>query len=309
MKTKQIINSILACFLVTALLVSFQNCGGKLQSSSLSSDGTVDGSSAGGGGDHSAPHIAPVSSSFKPYSPMEFKVNQDVPIASPTYSWSHTLDGVPAACTVAGGNTSSNYIVTCQNNGSLVVKVTVKSAGTPVPMPNFNVTVNGSVIAPPQGLSASFRVPAGTGTQPWNSSSTPIEVYVGQTLTITNDDTIAHQMHTGGNPCAHGSSFAAGASTTCVISSAVNTVTGTNSVYDHIVGSSARIYIVAHNGQALYETYCAGCHMTFASSTKKMATYQEIMLARQNNSTMLGNSGVQGLSAKQIEAIAYALSK
>jgi hypothetical protein len=91
-----------------------------------------------------------------------------------------------------------------------------------------------------------FRIAAGTGNQPWNTIGAPMNVKVGQTLRIINDDTINHRLHTGGQPCGHQpGNMAPGQSYDCVVARAYDGTAGGAPMYDHIVGPSARFYVVA----------------------------------------------------------------
>jgi plastocyanin len=89
-----------------------------------------------------------------------------------------------------------------------------------------------------------FHIAAGTGTAPWNTLANPIVVKIGQTLRFHNDDSIAHELHTAGSPCPHGTrAFNPGETYDCVISSAHEA--GEADIWDHIQGSDAMIYIQA----------------------------------------------------------------
>lgn len=92
-----------------------------------------------------------------------------------------------------------------------------------------------------------FRIKAGTGKSPWNTPAEMVQVKVGQTLRIINDDTITHRMHTGGAPCNHGTNFAPGASFNCVVSKPFDSGTNPGGLYDHIAGPTARFYVKATN--------------------------------------------------------------
>ncbi len=90
-----------------------------------------------------------------------------------------------------------------------------------------------------------FHIKAGTGTAPLNTAADAVNVKVGQTLRLINDDTITHRLHTGGAPCPHGSNFAPGATYDCVITKAIDTVAKPGATYDHISGTTALFYIKA----------------------------------------------------------------
>ena len=90
-----------------------------------------------------------------------------------------------------------------------------------------------------------FHIANGTQKGPWNTAETTVQVKVGQTLRIINDDTIAHLLHTPGKPCPHGSSFGPGKYYDCVIE---NTASPENDIlYDHQFGSTSRFYVRATN--------------------------------------------------------------
>ena len=65
-----------------------------------------------------------------------------------------------------------------------------------------------------------FRIKAGTGRGNWNSEAEKVQIKVGQTLKVINDDSVSHQLHTNGTPCPHGDPIVPGASANCKISSA-----------------------------------------------------------------------------------------
>ena len=50
---------------------------------------------------------------------------------------------------------------------------------------------------------ASFHIRAGTGNNAWNDAATPISMKLGGTVTIYNDDSVTHWVHTNGAPFFH----------------------------------------------------------------------------------------------------------
>lgn len=90
-----------------------------------------------------------------------------------------------------------------------------------------------------------FRIKAGTGTGPWNTEAQIVQVKVGQTLRIVNDDSTPHRLHTNGAPCAHGQNFGPGASFDCKITRAFDSGTSPGGLYDHVAGPTARFYVKA----------------------------------------------------------------
>jgi hypothetical protein len=88
-----------------------------------------------------------------------------------------------------------------------------------------------------------FHIQPGTGRGAWNTKDTAVEVKMGDTLRIINDDSIAHQLHTNGAPCDHGSYMrAAGGSYDCFVEFSLDPDTD-GSLYDHLVGSSAPFWV------------------------------------------------------------------
>lgn len=82
-----------------------------------------------------------------------------------------------------------------------------------------------------------FRIKAGTGSGPWNTANDPIRVRVGQTLTIQNDDSTQHWVHTNLGPFFHPfSGIAPGASESYQINNA-----NSAGVHDHL--TNAPIYM------------------------------------------------------------------
>ena len=67
----------------------------------------------------------------------------------------------------------------------------------PAPMPTPTPAVAATLTL------VEFKIKAGTGSGPWNDANSTIKLSVGQTLKITNDDTVDHLLHTGGAPFAH----------------------------------------------------------------------------------------------------------
>ena len=84
----------------------------------------------------------------------------------------------------------------------------------------------------------------GTGENAWNTPATAVHIKIGQILRIFNDDSVAHYLHTPGNPCPHGSRpFGPGQSYDCAIQSEADSVQ--TFLYDHDYGTDARFYVEA----------------------------------------------------------------
>ena len=91
-----------------------------------------------------------------------------------------------------------------------------------------------------------FRIPAGTGQGPWNTEDAVVEVKVGQTLRIINDDDTPHLLHTSGAPCAHGDDeFKKGEHYDCVITKVADPKV--DRCWDHNFGPKSRFYVRATN--------------------------------------------------------------
>ncbi len=285
--------------LLTLTLFAFQNCSNGFSSSNEASS-TLSSTALG----HGAPHITSLADKMIPNSNLEFKLFEEVALSSASYQWSHQLSGVANACQVISGSTSQNYMVNCKSEGNLKVSVDVLAANSKIVVQDFIIPLVAG--APPVGsLSVTFQIPPGTGNGPWNTATTAIEVYVGQTLTFQNADAIKHQMHTGGKPCPHGTAANPGASFNCVITQAYNSVVS-GGLYDHAAGTAARIYLVAHDGAQLYTQNCMSCHGELTVSQVRNSTYAQIQKALTSIPQM---SNLLKLTPKQIEAISYALSK
>jgi hypothetical protein len=88
-----------------------------------------------------------------------------------------------------------------------------------------------------------FRIAAGTGARPWNSESETLELKVGQTLRLINDDNVPHRLHTNGAPCRHGTAFAPGATFDCQLTRAFDPKAASGPLYDHIAGRRAQFWL------------------------------------------------------------------
>jgi hypothetical protein len=305
---------VIASIAMTAIL--FQNCAKSFQAGTEAQDSA----SLGSTGNHNTPHINPVSAKLEPNTDMEFSVFAEALLPSTSYEWSHTLNG-SASCTLKNGNKATTYIINCAQAGALVVKVTAFEGSTPVVIPNYSLTLSmtppAATPTPAPGatpvagseinLTVNFAIAAGTNSSPWNTTATMVETFVGQTLKITNNDTVVHQYHTNGKPCGHGAAMkASGGTTNCVVSKAYNYATD-GTLYDHNLGTKAAFYMVAYDGAALYTQNCASCHGALASSTKKGAQVSRIKNALGSVSQMSTNANLMKLTQRQIEAISFAL--
>lgn len=296
---------------ITTTSVLYQNCSKQfiLDGKQEATNGNADlGSSAGGpSGDHQAPHITPISAKIEANADIEFSVHTESLLPSASYLWSHTLNGVPTACALKNGDKATNYIINCRQPGTLSVSVVVTEGNVPTSVPPVSVVLPAlPANAVEINLQVDFTIPAGTGSNPWNTMATAVETFVGQTLKITNMDSITHQYHTNGRPCGHGSAMAAGGTTNCVITRAYDYRTD-GVLYDHNLGTRAAFYVVAHDGAALYARNCANCHGALTMSQKAGAKVSAIKNALATVPTMSSNAALTGLTQRQIEAISFAL--
>jgi hypothetical protein len=156
-----------------------------------------------------------------------------------------------AACTLVTGGHSLERNLICTTPG--VVKVNLKAIwpDSDVSVASFTKSIAQVPEAelPPKSDSAKldpdhviFRIKSGTGASAWNSSSNPVQVFVGQTLTIYNDDSTDHRLHTSGSPFAHQvDRIGAHSSSSFVIVSAHSGKA--TDVYDHDSATTAIFYI------------------------------------------------------------------
>lgn len=305
---KQInVKRIASVLLIGGAALLYQNC-----SNGFSTDIMVESSSLAlgskGGPGHEDLHITSNDSQMQVNSDVEFFVQSTQhSLQGLTYTWTHTLNGVLGRCLVKSQNNSSNYVLNCPEAGKLAIAARVTEDATSTVLPSYSVTL---MEAPSQetGLTVNFVIPDGTGSKPWNTESTMVETFVGQTLKITNNDSVTHQLHTNGKPCAHGAQIATGASVNCTIGSAYDYKTN-GIIYDHNLGTKSTFYLIAYDGAALYTQNCASCHGALASSTKKGIKTADIKRGLVDVSVMKSNANLMKLTQRQLEAIAYALSR
>jgi predicted CopG family antitoxin len=89
-----------------------------------------------------------------------------------------------------------------------------------------------------------FHIPAGTGTNPWNTREQAVNASVGGTLRIVNDDSVPHRLHTNGAPFPHPvGDISPGQSQDFVLQTPFDP--GVNQpLYDHNSGPTAAFWIV-----------------------------------------------------------------
>ncbi len=244
-------------------------------------------------------------------------------LSSATIAWQITENS--GACVLRNGVSDDTRYVMCDQSGRVSVQVSatfVDGARSVASVPRTTAAVSD----PNDACGAStasrvvFRIPANTGTSPWNSSAAPVLTFVGQTLRICNNDARGHQLHTNGNPCPHQpNTMATGAFYDCAIANRNNLdgATGTfNGWFDTAAGANARFFFRPLDGQALYSDTtktsngqsCASCHNAFANSTKRGSSFTAIKNAITSNR---GNMAIYNgrITDDEIRAIAFALNR
>ena len=173
---------------------------------------------------------------------------------------------------------------------------------------NNNATTDGT----PVPATELFTILPGTGTKSWNTSKTPMVVYVGQTLKITNNDSIPHRLHTTGKPCPHQPTNTApnGETFDFVISSDTSTASTVTMVdfplYDHLVPkAAAKFYLRVYDGPKIYEQKCSRCHTSLSTSEVRGNDVTNINWALKNIARMKMANIV--LTPQEIEALEIAL--
>ncbi len=101
-----------------------------------------------------------------------------------------------------------------------------------------------AVVLLPSGL-VEFRIRLGTQAGPWNTFEAPLRVTVGQTLRIHNDDVVAHTVHSGGVPFAHGPTIQPGGYADHMIVAAHTPDRSAPLNYEHDVGVGAPFWVEA----------------------------------------------------------------
>jgi len=88
-----------------------------------------------------------------------------------------------------------------------------------------------------------FHIPAGTGSNPWNTRDTAVKGVVGQTLRIYNDDNVPHRLHTSGTPFLHAANDSLPSTFSDVVLAQPFNLDTPAGVYDHNFGQIARFWI------------------------------------------------------------------
>lgn len=234
-------------------------------------------------------------------------------VADSVLSW--TLSENTGNCSLKAGTGPETRFVNCTKSGRVSVNVTaIWPDGTTTVLASARTTsdLTTDLCGVSDAKRIVFRIPAGTGVAAWNSAASAVLLFVGQTLRVCNDDTINHQLRTGGQPCAaQGAPMSKGQFYDCAIAN-----TTTTGLYDQIAGTNAAFYIRTLDGAALYADTsktssgqsCASCHGAFAVSAKRGSSFTSIKNA------IVGNRGGMGVhmgltSDDEIRAIAFALNQ
>ncbi len=86
-----------------------------------------------------------------------------------------------------------------------------------------------------------FHIANGTVDKAWNTAQTAIHAKVGDTIHITNDDSVAHRLHSYGAPCDHGPDMAPSTAWDCVATGAYSSA-AEGALYDHNYGETAEVW-------------------------------------------------------------------
>ncbi len=305
----------------------FQNCDGGFHYDPTS--GQISAASSGGVGSdqfrlttfNASGIVVPEGQSFE--GGVEYKVvASGTAIQTATLLWQLLMN--TGNCVLKAGSGPEVRYVQCDKSGTVAVHASaVWPDGAMTVLESQRTT--GELIVDACGPSSTnrpvFRIANGTNANPWNSSASPVIVYVGQVLRICNDDAVVHQMHTDGTPCPHQpSTMAKGKFYDCTISSmnGANATTGVYNLYDHGNGTNAAFYVKPYDGQALYAdtsmsttglVACANCHGAFAVSARKGRTFAQIKAAIATVPAMAVLQNQALLTDDEIRAIAYALGQ
>lgn len=221
--------------------------------------------------------------------------------------WSNKLGNQAEGC--QGVGIKNQYFLTCASTGPLSVEVsfvnfegTTKTTAIETEVKAYTDDAHGKWAGNTEQAVQEFRITDGTAQSNWNGLANTVQVYVGQTLKIFNDDKVNHQLHTNGTPCGHGNLIAPGTSQNCVIKAAHNSVLN-GGMYDHL--TNGKFHVIAIDGAAIYKSSCMGCHKE--PEKHKDFTSEKILKARSTVAKMLGNPGVQKLTDDELKAVGYFL--
>lgn len=305
-KWKSLGVAVVAAIGVAGMLASFQNCGGQFHANSdaFSSFASISGALT-----------------ISPKDTPQFVTGQEL-------AFEATGTGIAPGAAFQWGFSSSNsdchghqelaapsiFSVHCETAAQVKVVVNVINPdGKSAQMTkDFSVSYVAPTPTPIQGTAnVAFSIKAGTGTNPYNTAAQEVEFYVGQTLRITNNDTIEHQLHVdrfnpvadlNGRPCAHSpNAIKPGGTYDCVAAKAYDPAVHPI-IWDHLAGTSARFYLRVIDGAACFTKNCVSCH---TAASKKNATVAQIQTAIAQVPEMKNLV----LTPAQVRALAYQLSR
>ncbi len=297
------------------LIFGFQNCGSGFSALENGSSGL---SSVGSQGVNTL-SLLPTSTNLYTVQDINFKLSGALANSASTIKWSNVFSGSSPCTDDVNEEDTTQYGVNCSVPGILVVNVSAIDDNGILQARSFTASVLTNPNPwPTGGDKATFTIASGTGNNSWNTSASTIELYIGMTLTIKNGDTVSHQLHVNrydsnaalnGHPCAHEADpMLPGGSYDCVITKTYDPATDPI-IYDHNAGGSARFYLRAYDGAALYATNCASCHGALATTLKRGKLFADINSSIMTNGSMKGIASLTALTAVQRKAIAFALKK
>lgn len=215
-----------------------------------------------------------------------------------------------ASCVLTPVGNLTQRDLNCSTSGTVIVDLQAVWPEGEISSVSMTHTVSAVVATPtpsqiPSTDTVTFHIAAGTSGSPWNTAATAIEVYIGQTLVLYNDDSTVHRIHAAGMPFIHQPDDTPVGGTRALPVTATHSGTATD-LYDHDKSTSAVIYIASYDGAAEYRNSCASCHGGDpASSQKRGASFSSIKNAISSQSAMRGIT----LSDAEIRSIAYVLNK
>jgi hypothetical protein len=305
-------------FVLFAVCTTFQNCDGGFSydpsSAQLSSLGSPDMTGVFGIVAYSPGGTAPLDSNSTMDTGFDYEIRATgASTSSALLTFSLNDTSTTASCVLSVVGDTMKRSIRCSSAG--VVKIDLKAIwpDATVSMVSMTKTVGVFTAPPPtttNGNVVAFRIRAGTGSSPWNTAADPIRVFVGQTLQVSNDDTVAHQIHANGAPFPHQNGNQAPNSTVNLVVVNAHAATATDT-YEHNAGPSASIFIESIDGAAQYARStgpgaCAGCHgANVATSQKRGASFSTI----KNAIATVGNMRGISLTDQELRAIAYVLNK
>ncbi len=313
--------------LASLLVMSFQNCDGGFHYDPNS--GELNSLGGGGVGDdtfklttrNASNIVIPEGQSFE--GGAEYKIEATgSSLSGATLMWA--MPSNSGNCILKSGTSPSVRFIQCDRAGSVRIQVSaILEDGSTSILTTERTTA--ALVVDLCGVSNSsrtnFRIAPGTGANPWNTSVSPVVVYVGQTLRVCNDDSVNHQLTTGGSGCANqGAPMGNGQIYDCLIANRnnVNVTTGTfNGFFDTIAGTNAAFYVRPFDGGALYADgtkstngqSCASCHGALATSTKRGSSFSSIKNAMAANRGNMGTLYNGRITDDEIRAISFSLNR